>query len=69
MEDCKPAPSPFQYGVKIFATCSLPEVDATLYRELVGSILYLTHSCPDFSFIVGHVSHYMQTPYESHWKA
>ena len=66
MEDCKPAPSPFQSGVKLYATRTSPEVDATLYRHLVGSLLYLTHSHPHLSFIVGHVSHYMQTPHESH---
>ena len=66
MEDCKPAPSPFQSRVKLSATCTSPEVDATLYRHLVGSILYLTHSHPDLSFVVGHVSRYMQTPHESH---
>ena len=69
MEDYKPAPSPFQSGVKLSGTCTSPEVDATLYRQLVGSLLYLTHSCPDLSFAVGRVSHYMQTPHESHWKA
>ena len=30
MEDCKPTPSPFQSGVKFSATCTSPEVDATL---------------------------------------
>ena len=68
MEDCKPAPSPFHSGVNIFATCTSPEVDATLYRHLVGSLLYLTHSCLDLSFSIGCVSHYMQTLHESHWK-
>ena len=66
MEDCKPAPSPFLSGVKLSATCTSPEVDATLYRQLVGSILYLTHSRPDLSFAVGHVSRYIQRPHESH---
>ena len=32
MEDCKPAPSPFHSKVKLFATCTSLEVDATLYR-------------------------------------
>ncbi len=69
MEDCKPAPSPFQSGVKLSTTCTSPEVDATLYCQLVGSLLYLTHSRPDLSFAVGRVARYMQTPHESHWKA
>ena len=69
MEDCKPDPSPFHSGVKLSATCTSPKVDSTLYRQLVGSLLYLTHSRPDLSFGVGRVSRYMQTPHESHWKA
>ena len=69
MEYCKLAPSPFQSEVKLSVTCTSPEVDATLYRQLVGSLLYLTHSRPDLSFAVGRVSRYMQTPHESHWKA
>jgi hypothetical protein len=69
MDDCKPTPSPFQSGVKLTSTCTSPEVDATLYRQLVGSLLYLTHTHPDLSFVVGLVSQYMKTPHESHWKA
>ena len=69
MEYCKPGPSLFQSGVKLYATCTSPEADATLYRHLVGSLLYFTHSHPDLSFVVGRFSHYMQTPHESHWKA
>jgi hypothetical protein len=69
MEDCKPTPSPFQSGVKLVATCTSLEVDATLYRQLVGSLLYLTHTHPNISFVVGFVSWYMQTPHEIHWKA
>ena len=69
MEDCKPAPFPFQFGVKLSTTCTSPEVDATLYRPFVGSILHLTHSYPNLYFVVVRVSCYMQTPHESHWKA
>ena len=66
MEYCKPSPSPFHSGVKLSATCTSPEVDATLYQQLVGSLLYLTHSCPDLSFVVGHVSRCMKITHESH---
>ena len=69
MEDCKPAPSPFQSRVKLSATCTSPKVDATLYRQLVGSLLYLNRSLLDLSFAIACVASYMQTPHESHWKA
>eukprot|EP00253_Pinus_taeda_P006817 PITA_06817 len=69
MEDCKPAPSPFQSGVKLSVSCTFPEVDATLYRQLVGKLLYLTHTRPDLSFVVGLVARFLQNPRESHWKA
>jgi hypothetical protein len=46
-----------------------PLVDNTLYRKLVGSLLYLTHSRPDLSYAVGIVSRFMQEPHELHWKA
>jgi hypothetical protein len=39
-----------------------------LYHQLVGSLLYLTHTHPDISFVVGLVARYMQTPHEIHWK-
>ena len=68
MEDCKPPPSPFQSGVKLSANSTSPKVDSTLYHQLVGSFLYLTHSHPELSFVIGRVSRYMQTPHESHQK-
>eukprot|EP00253_Pinus_taeda_P009975 PITA_09975 len=52
MEDCKPAPSPFQSGVKLSVSCTSPEVDATLYRQLVGKLLYFTHTRPDLHLLL-----------------
>ena len=71
MEDCKPSTSPFQFGSKLSVTCTFPEVDATLYRQLVGKLLYLTltHTRPELSFVVGLIARFMQIPHESHWKA
>eukprot|EP00253_Pinus_taeda_P008167 PITA_08167 len=67
-EDCNLAPSPFQSRAKFLVTCTSPEVDATLYYQLVGNILYLTHTRPYLSFVVGLISRFMQSPHESHWK-
>jgi hypothetical protein len=46
IDDCKPTPSPFHYGFKITATCTSSEVDATLYRQLVGSLLLGPNNSP-----------------------
>eukprot|EP00253_Pinus_taeda_P036031 PITA_36031 len=55
-------------GIKLSQDKSdTPLVDSTLYRQLVGSLLYLTHSRPDLSYVVGAVSRYMQEPHELHW--
>eukprot|EP00253_Pinus_taeda_P009715 PITA_09715 len=59
MEDCKSTPSPFQSRAKLSATCTSPEVDATLYRHLVGKLFYLTHTRPDLSFVVGLVTQFI----------
>eukprot|EP00253_Pinus_taeda_P029125 PITA_29125 len=50
MTDCKPAPTPFLSGVRLEDGGDTPLVDSTLYRQLVGSLLYLTHSIPDLSY-------------------
>eukprot|EP00253_Pinus_taeda_P009305 PITA_09305 len=63
----KPPPA-LSLSLKLSVTCTSPEVDATLYRQLVGKILYLTHTRRDLSFVVGLVARFMQTPRESHWK-
>eukprot|EP00253_Pinus_taeda_P006428 PITA_06428 len=64
MEDCKPAPSPFQSRAKLSVTCTSPEFDAILYRQLVGKLLYLTHTRPDISFTVGLIARFMKNPHE-----
>ena len=66
MSDCKASPSPFQSGVKLIVDCNTPLVDATLYRQLVGSLIYLTRSRPDISFADSMVLWFMQNPHESH---
>jgi hypothetical protein len=68
MEYLKPSPSPFHSRFKLISTCNSPKVYANLSCQLVGSLLYLTHTRPNLSFVVGRVSQYMQTPHEIFWK-
>jgi hypothetical protein len=67
--NCKSTSTPFLSGVKLEDGRETPMVDNTLYKQLVGSLLYLTHSRPDLSYAVGAVSRFMQEPHELHWKA
>jgi hypothetical protein len=69
MTDCKSTLIPFLSGVKLEDGGETPLVNSTLYKQLVGSLLYLTHSRTDLSYAVGAVSRFMQEPHELHWKA
>jgi hypothetical protein len=68
MTDCKSAPTPFLSRVKIEDGEKTPLVDITLYRQLVGRFLYLTHSRTNLSYAFDVVSRFMQEPHELHWK-
>eukprot|EP00253_Pinus_taeda_P012718 PITA_12718 len=43
--------------------------DATKYRQLVGSLNYLTTTRPDISFATEILSRFMKNPCEGHWSA
>ena len=43
--------------------------DATLYRQLVGSLIYLTVTRPDISYVVHVVSQFMAAPRSPHYAA
>ena len=44
------------------------DVDPTLYRAIIGSLMYLTASRPDIMFAVCLCARYQATPKESHMK-
>ena len=43
-----------------------PLVDSSLYRSMIGSLLYLTASRPNISYSVGVYARYQANPKESH---
>ena len=69
MADFNASKSPFLSGIKMHEFGNSPMVDITLYRKLVGNLLYLTHTRPDLSYAVIYVERHMQQPHEIHWKA
>ena len=55
--------------VKLEEANSTPLVNNTLYRKLVGYVLYLTHNRPDISYAVSVPSRHMDQPHEIHLRA
>jgi hypothetical protein len=69
MSDCKPSNTPCEARLKLSANSTQKKVDTKLYRQLVGSLFYLTITRPDIAYAVGIVSKYMAVPHMEHWKA
>ncbi|KAJ0601440.1 putative RNA-directed DNA polymerase [Helianthus annuus] len=69
MLDCKPATTPNDTTVKLCVDRGRELEDPTMYRQIVGSLVYLTLTRPDISFIVGVLSRYMQRPRKPHLDA
>ena len=50
MKYCKPNKTPFLSGVKLEEVGSFHMVNNTLYRQLIGCLLYLTQTQPDLYY-------------------
>lgn len=44
-------------------------VDESTFRQLVGSLIYLTATRRDISYTVSYISHFMLAPKAEHWPA
>jgi hypothetical protein len=42
-------------------------VDSTLYRQLIGSLMYLVNTKPNICFAVNTLSQFMVEPRRVHW--
>eukprot|EP00253_Pinus_taeda_P002194 PITA_02194 len=66
MDQCKVASMPLQQNVKLHNDDGSKEVDATLYRQLVVSLIYLTTTRPDLAFSVSVLSQFMSKTLENY---
>jgi hypothetical protein len=62
MVNCKPISTLMEANAKVCALEGKDLEDATMYRQLVGNLIYLTLSRPDISHAIGVMSRYMQNP-------
>ena len=71
MMDCKSMTTPMVSNLKkLHETTSCTNlVDSTMYRHLIGSLLYLVHTRPDICFAVSALSQFMTDPRHVHWVA
>ncbi|CAM8956126.1 unnamed protein product [Rhodiola kirilowii] len=67
--ECKPVKTPMEtkHGLGLSSAPLLP--DASVYRRLIGRLIYLTITRPDLSFPVHVLSQFMQSPNEDHLRA
>lgn len=68
MKECNPCNFPMEPKLKLGKDEGVP-VNATMYRSIVESLWYLTHTRPDLAYTVRVVSKYMERPTELHQQA
>jgi hypothetical protein len=69
MMNYKPISIPLEQNVRLSANEGNLVEDTTMYRCIVGSLIYMTITRPDFNHVVGVVSQFMQTPRKPHLDA
>ena len=56
MMDCKELTTPMASNLKLLSDASSETVDATMYRQMIGSLMYLTNTRPYICFAVNTLS-------------
>ena len=66
MLDCKAINTPMVKNLKLLSGDSLEIVDVTLYRQIIGSLIYLKNTRPNICFTMNTLSQYMVEPRHVH---
>ncbi|KAL0318302.1 UNVERIFIED_CONTAM: Retrovirus-related Pol polyprotein from transposon RE2 [Sesamum angustifolium] len=69
MESCKTVTTPLVTGEKYQKEDGSQKVDGSIYKSLIGSLLYLTATRPDIMFATSLLSRFMQSPSQVHYYA
>ena len=57
--DCKELTIPMASNLKLLRDASLEIVDATMYRQMIGSLMYLTNVRPDICVAMNTLSQFL----------
>lgn len=69
MLNCNSVGTPAETGLKLSKDIRGKRVDSTYFKQIVGSLMYLTSTRPDIMHPVSMMSRYMENPTELHLKA
>ena len=69
MSNCKVFPTPIIIGLKLRKDDDGSIVDPTMFKRLVGSLMYLDATRSNIMYGVSLISIFMESPKYSHWKA
>eukprot|EP00253_Pinus_taeda_P009712 PITA_09712 len=69
MQECKTSITPTVMGLKLSKEDGNNDFDPSLYKRIVGSLMYLTATRPDIMFAVSLISRFMERTKEAHWQA
>eukprot|EP00253_Pinus_taeda_P018632 PITA_18632 len=61
--------TPTVMGLKLSKEDNNKDFDPSLYKSIVGSLMYLTATRPDIMYAVSLISRFMDRPKEAHWQA
>ncbi|WVZ02011.1 hypothetical protein V8G54_022817 [Vigna mungo] len=66
LKNCNSMCTPVMANIKLSCHQEEAKVDATLYKQMVGTLRYICNSRPDISFGVGLISRFMHDPRQPH---
>ena len=66
MKDCNTVKNPIVPGTKLSSNDAGTKVDATLFKQVVGSLMYLTATQLDLMYGVSLISRFMANPTKTH---
>ena len=62
MMDCKAMTTPMVLNLKLLSDASSEAVDAMMYHQMIGSLMYMTNIRPDICFAVNTLSQLLTDP-------
>ena len=66
MMDCKAMTTPMASNLKLLSDASSETVDATMYRHMIGSLMYLMNTRLDIFFAMNTLSQFLIDPRHVH---